>query len=256
MHMALAPGCALGFRQVSVVVDDPDATVGLIVMQTEIKFSPAFALAIARLDPGEVVKAEAGAMLGKSSDVEIETSTQGGVLKGLRRSVLGGESFFMNTFRAGPNGGEVQFAPPLPGDIVSWEMTGSPIFLQSGSYLASTAGIEIDSSWGGSKTFFSSEGLFLLRCTGAGTMLVTSYGAIDAMDLTAGQSYTVDTGHIVGWTEGVQYKVRKVGGWKSTFLSGEGLVVDLTGPGRVYLQSRSTQDFLGWLIPKLPKPSS
>jgi uncharacterized protein (AIM24 family) len=87
-------------------------------------------------------------------------------------------------------------------------------------------------------------------------MLVTSYGAIDAMELAAGQSYTIDTGHVVGWTEGVEYKVRKVGGWKSTFLSGEGLVVDLTGPGRVYLQSRSTQDFLGWLIPKLPKSNN
>ena len=62
-----------------------------------------------------------------------------------------------------------------------------------------------------------------------------------------GQTWTVDTGHMVAWTEGVQYAVRKVGGWKSTLFSGEGLVCDLTGPGRIYLQTRSPDDFLGWL---------
>jgi uncharacterized protein (AIM24 family) len=48
------------------------------------------------------------------------------------------------------------------------------------------------------------------------------------------------------------FGVRKVGGWKSTLLSGEGLVVDLTGPGTATLQTRSEDALLGWLIPKLP----
>lgn len=222
-------------------------------MRTEIRFSPAFALVIAHLDPGEEVRAETGAMISKSTDVEIQTGAQGGIMKGLRRSVLGGESFFMNTFRAGRNGGEVRFAPALPGDIVSWELAGNSVFLQSGAFLASSRGITVDSSWGGSKTFFSREGLFLLRCSGTGTLLVSSFGAIDHLDLAAGESYTVDTGHMVGWSEGVSYKVRKVGGWKSTMLSGEGLVVDLTGPGRIYLQSRSPDAFVGWLSALLPR---
>ena len=224
-------------------------------MHSEIKFSPSFASAEVTLSPGEACKAEAGAMLSMTG-VEIQTSTQGGLMKGLKRSVLGGESFFMNTFTAGNAGGTVTFAPALPGDIVSWQLTGQTVYLQSGAYLASATGVEVDTKFGGGKTFFSSEGLFILKCSGHGELLVSSYGAIDAKQLAAGESYTVDTGHMVGWSEGVQYNVRKVGNWKSTFLSGEGLVVDLTGPGMIYTQTRSQDAFLSWLLPKIPSSSS
>jgi uncharacterized protein (TIGR00266 family) len=222
-------------------------------MQTEIQYSPAFAAAKVTLDQGESVRAEGGAMLAMSSTVAIETAAQGGLMKGFKRKVLGGESFFMNTFTAQGPGAEVFFAPTLPGDIVVWPMQGQTLFLQSGAYLASASTVEIDTQWGGSKTFFSREGLFMLRVTGAGDVLVASYGAIHAVDLEAGQTFTVDTGHMVAWTESITYAVRKVGNWKSTMLSGEGLVCDLTGPGRIYLQTRSQDAFLDWLIPRLPK---
>lgn len=225
-------------------------------MRTDIQFSPSFAMATIHLDPGESARAEAGAMMAMTPGVEIETSTQGGVLKGLRRSVLGGESFFMNTFTASAPGDHVIVAPALPGDIVTWPIRDEEVFLQSGSYLASPASIEIDSKWGGAKTFFSKEGLFMLRCAGSGELVVSSYGAIHAVDLQPGQSYTVDTGHMVGWEAGVTYAVRKVGNWKSTLMGGEGLVVDLTGPGRCYVQSRSPESFVDWLAPKLPTQRS
>ncbi|MFN8125897.1 MAG: TIGR00266 family protein [Candidatus Nanopelagicales bacterium] len=221
-------------------------------MQTTVKFSPSFAVAEVTLSPSEVVKAEAGAMV-SMQNVSIETSTQGGIMKGLKRSVLGGESFFMNTFTAGPQGGEVSFSPDLPGDVVVWDLTGQTVYLQSGSYLASALGVDVDSSWGGAKTFFSSEGLFILKCTGSGQLIISAYGALDSRQLQAGETFTIDSGHVVGWSEGITYNVRKVGNWKSTFLSGEGLVADLTGPGTVYLQTRSPEAFLGWLLPKLPK---
>ncbi len=224
-------------------------------MQIEIKHSPAFASATVMLAPNEQVKAEAGAMILKTPSVNIETSTQGGFMKGLRRS-LGGESFFMNTFTAGPEGGEVAFAPDLAGDIVTWTLSGQTVFLQSGAYLASAIGVEVDSKWGGAKTFFSGEGLIVLKVSGHGEVLVSSYGAIESRELKAGEMISVDTGHVVAWSDGVTYQVRKVGGWKSTMLSGEGLVVDLTGPGVVYTQSRSPEAFLGWLIPKLPSQSN
>ena len=225
-------------------------------MRTEIAYSPAFAMATVHLDQGEAVKAEAGAMMAMSPGVEIQTSTQGGVLKGLKRSVLGGESFFMNTFRATGPDAHVVVAPTLPGDIVTWELTGQTIYLQSGAYLASAESVDIDTKWGGAKTFFSREGLFMLKCSGNGELVVSSYGAIVAMDLQPGQVYTVDSGHMVGWGEGIQYNVRKAGNWKSTILGGEGLVVELTGPGRIYIQTRSEDAFLDWLIPKLPTKSS
>ena len=221
-------------------------------MRSDISFSPAFAAATVHLDPGESVQAEAGAMLAMTDAVSVKTDTVGGFMKGLKRSVLGGESFFMNTFTAsGPNA-NIVFAPPLPGDIVEWQLTGQTVYLQSGSYLASSTGVTIDSKWGGAKGFFGTQGLFLLKVSGTGPVLVSSYGAIQAMDLEPGQRYTVDTGHMVGWSEGVTTEVKKFGGWKSTILGGEGLVVTLTGPGRIYVQTRSPDDFLGWLVPKLP----
>ena len=223
------------------------------MLNVDIRFSPSFAMATIKMDQGGSVQAEAGAMSGMSGGVEIETKAQGGLLGGLKRSVLGGESFFINTFSAGAGPGEVIVAPALPGDIIHLPVDGSKaIFVQSGSWLASEAGVTVDTKWGGAKTFFSGEGLFLLHCSGQGDMLISSYGAIFERDLGAGESYKVDTGHIVAFEEGVGYQVNKVGGWKSTILSGEGLVATFTGPGKVWQQSRSPQDLIGWLTPRLP----
>ena len=96
----------------------------------------------------------------------------------------------------------------------------------------------------------------MLKCVGTGDLVVSSYGAIQAIELAAGQSYTVNTGHMVGWDEGVTYDVTKVGNWKSTMLGGEGLVVKLTGPGNVFIQTRSPTNFIDWLVPKLPTQRS
>ena len=96
----------------------------------------------------------------------------------------------------------------------------------------------------------------MLRCSGNGTLILSSYGAIHEVNLQPGEIYTIDTGHLVAFPENIGFHVRPVGGIKSTFLSGEGLVVDLTGPGRVLLQTRSVGAFLSWLIPKLPKHTS
>ena len=224
-------------------------------MEYEIFHRPSYALLNLQLSAGEDVSAEAGAMVSMSSGIEIETSMRGGLLGGLRRKFLGGESFFINTFSA-PQGGEVNFAPSLPGDIYAVELNNETIFAQSGAFIASTAGVEVDSSWGGAKTFFSGEGFFLLKISGSGTVFLSSYGAIHEIDLAVGQSYTVDTGHMVSFAEGVGYNVRRVGGLKSTFFSGEGLVVELTGPGKITIQSRSTDAFLAWLIPNLPSRDS
>ncbi len=223
------------------------------MLNVDIQFSPSFAMATIKLDQGGSVQAEAGAMSGMDGGVEIATKAQGGLLGGLKRSVLGGESFFINTFSASAGPGEVIVAPALPGDIIHLPIDGSKaILVQSGSWLASEAGVVVDTKWGGAKTFFSGEGLFLLHCSGQGDMLIASYGAIFEKDLGAGESYKVDTGHIVAFEEGVGYQVNKVGGWKSTILSGEGLVATFTGPGKVWQQSRSPQDLIGWLTPRLP----
>ena len=225
-------------------------------MQVDIQASPAFAFATITIPPGGELHVEAGAMAAYSVGVEIETTVRGGLMSGLKRSMLGGESFFINTFRA-PSGGQVSVAPELPGDMTLVQLDGArALYVQSGSWIASAPGIAVDTKWGGSRTFFSGEGLFLLRCTGAGQLLLSSYGAILSRTLAPGETYMLDSGHVVAFDESVQYNVQKAGNWKTTVLGGEGLVTQFTGPGRLWIQTRSPSDFLAWLIPKLPTQRS
>ena len=220
-------------------------------MKYEVLYGPAYALGVISLDAGEQIQAETGAMVSMSDTIKIETGMKGGLMSGLKRSVLGGESFFINTFTA-EQAGQLTVAPALPGDVLALEVAGKTLFVQSGSFLCATPGVTLDTKWGGGKTFFSREGLFLLKCTGSGTVFLSSYGAIHLVELAQGQKYVVDTGHMVAFDESVQYEVGRAGGWKSTLLGGEGLVCKLTGPGRFYLQTRNPESFLAWLVPKLP----
>jgi len=221
-------------------------------MEYEVLYRPSYSLVKIRLGQGEAISAEAGAMVSMSSGIQMETTAKGGLFGALKRSVLGGESFFVNTFKA-TDSGEITLAPTLPGDIHALELKGQTVYAQSGAYIASSPEIQVDTKWGGAKTFFSREGLFLLKINGTGKVFLSSYGAIHEIDLEAGQKYVVDTGHMVAFAEGVGYSVRRVGGLKSTLFSGEGLVCELTGPGKIMIQSRSADAFLSWLIPQIPK---
>ena len=61
------------------------------------------------LDPGEGVRAEAGAMMYMVDDIEMQTSTGGGLFKGFKRMITG-ESFFITTFlHNGEGKGHVAF---------------------------------------------------------------------------------------------------------------------------------------------------
>jgi len=225
-------------------------------MQVEIRYQPSYALAMVTLDKGESIQTEGGVMVGMSPGLELQTAATGGFFKSLGRSMFGGESFFLNTYTANKQGDSVALAPPLPGDVAVIELQGEELLVQSGSYLASSTGVNVETKWSGAKTFFGSEGLVMLRISGKGTLIVSSYGAIHPIELAAGQSYIIDTGHLVTFEEHMQYDVKKVAGWKSTMFSGEGLVAELTGPGKLTLQSRSQASFLSWLIPNLPTNTS
>lgn len=225
-------------------------------MDIDVKYGPAYAMAIVTLDHKEQIEVESGAMVGMSPELEMQTEAKGGFLKSIGRSMFGGESFFLNTFTASTHGEIIALAPPLPGDIAVIEMRGETLMVQSGSYLASSAGITVDTKWSGAKTFFGSEGLIMLRISGTGTLIISSYGAIHHMELAAGEEFVVDTGHLVTFEEHLDFNVKKVAGWKSTLFSGEGLVIELKGPGSLTLQSRSQDSFLSWLIPQLPQNTS
>lgn len=224
-------------------------------MDIEVVHRPSYSLAIAKLTPNERIRAEAGAMVSMSEGVQIETKAEGGFLKSLGRAVLGGESFFQNFFVAPPQGGEVTLAPELPGDITVIEMSGGKLMIQSGSYMASESTVELTAKVS-VKALMSAEGVSMLEATGAGTLLVSSYGAIYEKNLNAGEKYTVDTSHLVAFDGNMGVTPKPIGGLKSTLFSGEGFVIELSGPGKIYIQTRSPQALINWIIPQLPKPPS
>lgn len=224
-------------------------------MKVTLEHGPAFAWARVALEAGEAVKAESGAMVSMSTTVDIQTKMQGGFLGALARKMLTSESFFQNTFTATRGPGEVTFAPAITGDIRQRELAGAPLLLTSGCYLASAPTVEIQTKWSGMKSFFSREGLFLLRAEGTGTLLFCCYGALVEVDVPR-EGYIVDTGHVVAFEPSLDYQVQKVGGMKSLLLSGEGLVCRFSGQGRLWLQTRSLDSFVGEIIPRLPTRSS
>lgn len=216
-------------------------------MHFEIQYRPAHSLATAFLDPGESVRAEASAMVSMTRNLSIATdgpvSGRGGLLGGFKRALLGGESFFTNTFTARDTPGHVSLAPTLSGDMLAVDLRrGEPLYIQGQSYVAAPDSVEIDTRWQGFKGFFSGESLFFLEASGVGPVVINAFGAIEVLELDG--EVIVDTGHLVAFGAGIEYTVTKASrGWIASYLSGEGLVLRMQGRGRVYLQSRNPQEY-------------
>lgn len=226
---------------------------GFSSIQYSIEHGSAFSLAVLTLQPEQSIKAEAGAMVSMSPNIELQSQAQGGLMGVLKRAVVG-ESAFINTFTARGGPGELTLAPSTPGDVTGLELNNQTFLVQSGSFLASAPGIELDLKFGGAKSFFSGEGLFLIKLWGAGTLLLSSFGAIRRKTLAPGERYFVDTSHIVAFEASVQYTVRKASqqGFFRSMVSGEGFVCEYTGPGDIYLQTRNLAAFAGVLKPFFP----
>ena len=130
-------------------------------MQTNIEFDPAYALLTVNLEPGETIKAEPGAMVAQRG-VQMETGSAGGGLMGGFKRMLGGESFFINTFTAGSGGGQVSLAPATPGDIGTFDLDpGQNLFIQASSFMACTANVQTDSQFQGFQGAFQRGERFL-----------------------------------------------------------------------------------------------
>jgi uncharacterized protein (TIGR00266 family) len=225
-------------------------------MQFGIKYRPSYSLLGVKLVPNEQILVEAGSMVSMAADMQIDTklSAAGGMFKAILGAIgkkfLGGETMFVNVFTAGPQGGQIMIAPSLNGDIVHFPLQNRAIIIQSSSFLASNPSIELKLKFGGLKSMLGGEGLFLLRAAGTGDLFINAYGGIRELDLNG--PFIVDTGHIVAFEESLAFNVKKVGGWKSTLLSGEGLVCEFNGKGKLWIQTRNVGALVGWLRPMLP----
>jgi uncharacterized protein (TIGR00266 family) len=219
-------------------------------MDITLRQGPAYGVARLTLAPNEPARVESGAMMAMSAGVTLQSKAEGGIMKSLKRAALGGESFFVSTYTAPSQGGFVDVAARLPGDISTYEIqSGRALFIQKGSWLANESTINIDAKWGGFKNMFGGEGGFVVRADGQGKVVFACYGALEVWNLEAGQGITIDTGHMVAYEDTVQMSLRRAsgGGLVQSFKSGEGLVFDFAGPGRVWTQTRNPHEFLGWI---------
>ena len=211
---------------------------------------PDFSLLTVDIPANETLKVEASAMATMDTNVNMKTKLKGGFGR-----FLTGESLFVNEFTAENGPGEITIAPGAPGDMAHVCLEDDTIYLQNSAYVASGMGINIETKWQGLvKGFFSGESLFLIRCSGAGDLWFNTYGAmieIDVMD-----NYIVDTGHIVAFTEGLDYQISYLGGYKSLFFSGEGVICRFSGQGKVWIQTRQVPAFASWIYPYRPQKSS
>jgi len=213
------------------------------------------------LEKGEAIKAESGAMVGMSSNVELETRMEGGILGGLGRMFLSGENFFFQTLRATRGDGHVLLAPASVGDVFVLELDGSIEYnVQKGGYLASEESVNISTTAQNlAQGIFSGEGFFILRVWGRGKVALSSFGAIHEVLLSPGEEYIVDNGHLVAWPTNINYNIEKASsGWISSFTSGEGLVCRFRGPGKIYIQTRNPSAFGSFVKSLVPvtKPQS
>lgn len=230
-------------------------------MQHEVAHGPSFALLKIQLGPGESLTAEAGSMVAQRGDVTMTTRLNAGgsgffkkiiafFIASLRK-VIGGETMFINDFTTGAGAGEVMIAPALSGHVVHRRLDNERIILQTGAYLASGPGLSMKMRWGGLRGILAKEGIVFLEVAGTGDLFFNAYGGVQ--EVAVDGTFIVDNGHIVAFDGTLKFDIKRPGGGlMGLFASGEGLVCEFKGTGRVWIQSRNLGALVGWLLRLLP----
>ena len=218
-------------------------------MRYEVKYKPSYSMLVVKLEPGESITAEAGAMTYMSPNVDVRMKMrEKGLLGTLGLTVLGRQSFFVNDYTALNGEGEAAFVSAPVGDIEILEVTPSQGYIiQKAAYIASTQNVNLDVQWQGFTKGLFGQGLFMIKVTGNGLLFINTFGAIDKHTLQPGQKLVVDNFHLVAFSDTCQYKIIQFGGLKETILGGEGLVTEITGSGDVYIQTKNLREFVEWL---------
>lgn len=202
---------------------------------------------------GETVTAEAAAMVFIKGNVETNTRMRkSGFLKSLKAAALGGESFFVNEFIAHEDDCKLGLTGNMLGDIEVIHVD-EEFIVQSGAFVGSTGDLTLDTKWQGfTKGIFGSN-LFMLKTMGTGDMFVNGWGGIVSTKLEAGERMILDNYQLIALSSTADYRVTKHGSFKTTLFGGEALVIEIIGPGTVYMQTKNLMEFVRALIPFLPK---
>ena len=202
-----------------------------------------FPVLVCTLNDGEAMISEGGGMSWMSPNMEMKTSSNGGIGKMLGR-MMTKESLFQNIYTAKGGAGTIAFASSLPGEILALDITpGSDYVCQKSAFLASSQGVELSTFF--QKKFgagiFGGEGFIMQKLSGTGTAFVEIDGSAVRYNLEAGQQLIVDTGHVVLMSSSCSMDIQTVKGVKNVLFGGEGLFnTVVTGPGEVVLQTMPT----------------
>ena len=215
-------------------------------MQTEIAGNPDFGHLKMRLDSGDSVYVESGAMSAMDDNIGVEIKMLGGFFPAVARKVFAGESLLVGKYSSSSADQRLSVSPAIPGQVLHKKMQGETVMMQAGSFMACTDGVNLGTVFGGIKAIFSGEGMFFLKVTGNGDLWYNAYGSIVEREITNGE-LIVDTGHVVAWEPSLNWEITGMGNLMSTIFSGEGLVLKFTGSGKVWLQTRSLGGLANWL---------
>ena len=225
-------------------------------MEYEIR-GGAFPIVICKLQKGETMVDETGAMAFMSSNMKMDTNTGGGLLKGLGRT-LSGDTIFLSFFTAEEDGAEIGFASCYPGKILPIRLNGSnSIIGQKNAFLTSEKGVDIQMHFRKKlgAGIFGGEGFILQKFTGEGMLFLEIDGDVIEKDLAPGEKLIIDQGHVAAMEETVDFDIQRVKGAKNMLFGGEGLFfATLTGPGRVWIQSMPLSRLVEAITPYLPQP--
>ncbi|MBC7121129.1 MAG: TIGR00266 family protein [Candidatus Methanosuratus sp.] len=217
-------------------------------MDYEIRYRPSNSMVVLKLKDGEAAVGESGAMTYMSPNIEVRTRSRSGILGSLGLKLLGGQSFWVNDYFARGGQGEIAFVSAPLGDIEHLMLDGkNGWIIRKESYVASSPTVNLDVKWEGFTKGIFGQGIFMINVSGTGDLFINTFGAIDRHVLGHGEQLIVDNFHLVAFSNTCTYHVERFGGIKETFLSGEGMVTRINGPGEVFIQTKNPREFADWI---------
>ena len=209
------------------------------------------------LERGESVFAESGAMVMMDGTLDLTGNVQGGLLSGLARRMVAGESMFTQKIVATRGPGDLLLSQVIPGAVHVFDVGPQEYLLNDGAFLAAETGVDLKvrTQGIGGALFGNSGGLLIMQASGRGKLCVGGFGSLFLLTVEAGQNPIIDNGHLVAWDARLSYEVvmgtSRQGGMLSNLISsqtsGEGLVTKFSGTGQVLICSRQRQGFTSWL---------
>lgn len=220
-------------------------------MEYQIKGTP-FPALVCKLNAGESIDCQKGAMSWMTPNMNMQTSAGGGIGKLFTRA-LSGESIFKNKYTAQGGPGEIAFASTVPGNIIPVQINASnQIVAQKRAYLASTEGVEMEMFFQKKigAGLFGGEGFIMQKFCGEGIVFVEVDGSVLEYNLDAGESMILDTGYLAMMDATCSIDIQSTGGVGNALFGGEGLFnTRVTGPGRIWIQTLPVYALAGAIQP-------